>query len=111
MAAAHIAYGKKVQIPRLKKETDDEVSIGSVRVMVWQGCMALLLAGLLQLLLALGEIGLPGIAAYIPIALVSVNLLTFLIVSAAKHRKLIATSVPQLLIFVIILALQVFALS
>ncbi len=110
IAVAHVVYGEKVQIPNLKQKTDDESSLGSMRVMVYQGGVLLLLTGLLQLFIGLNIVSLSGIAVYFPLAIVSANFLAFLVVSAARHRSLIRASVPQIVIFTAIIVLLVISI-
>ena len=106
----HIFYGERVQLPRLSNSTDDTLSIASARVMVYQGGIMLILTGLYQFLSGIHTIQLIGIAVYIPIVVILANFLTFLLTAVLKHRLLLSVSIPQILIFTIIIVLQIIAI-
>ena len=110
LSILHIVYGEKQPIATLSKATDDPILIGSVRVMSLQGGVLLFFVGLIQILNFLELITLSGIAIYFPVGIVCINLLTFLITAALKHKELLSISVFQLVIFSVIIVLQLLSI-
>lgn len=110
MATAHIVYGERKLLPDLATKLNDPFLLGSMRVMSVQGGMVLLSVGVLELLVAGNEVLLTGLAQYIPVGLVLVNVLTFLGVTILKHPILIKYTVPQLILFGLIVLLQLLSL-
>jgi len=108
---AHNIYGEKKQIPELKKITGDSVMIGSLRIMIYQGGILLLAVGIIQLLVSANLIRLPGISAYIPVGIVLINFFTSLIIAGLMHKEVLKITIPQFVIFSIIIILQIMALS
>lgn len=110
LSIAHNVYGERKQVPDMKTITDDEIVIGSLRVMVFQGGLLLLAVGIIQILSAIGAIELVGIARYFPVGIIVLNLSTFLLIALLVHRELLKITVPQLLIFSVIIVLQLLSL-
>lgn len=110
LSIAHNVYGERKQIPDLKKITNDPIVIGSSRVMIFQGGFLLLAVGIVQLLSATDTIELEGIARYFPVGVVLLNFVTFMGVTFSLHRELLSITVPQIVIFVIIIALQLLSI-
>lgn len=106
MATAHISYGERKLLPDLASKVNDPFLVGSMRVMSVQGGMVLLFVGVLQLLMAGDKVVLTGFAQYIPVGLVLVHVLTFLLMTIIKHPILIKHTVPQLILFGLIILLQ-----
>ena len=86
----HIVYGEKQPLTALGLLTSDQTLIGSVRVMSLQGGIVLLAIGSAHLLSFFGLIALTGFAAWIPLGLICLNLLTFIVTALIKHRELFA---------------------
>lgn len=107
MSIVHVLYGERKQVDVLKKATSDSILIGSFRVMSLQGGVLLFAMGIVYILSYIGAITLTGIAAYFPLGIVSLNILSLLIVSVTTHRELFKATVPQLIIFAIIVAMQI----
>lgn len=110
LSIAHNIYGEKKQIPELKELTNDSIKIGSLRVMIFQGGLLLFAVGVIQILVATNLIELIGIARYFPVGIVALNFFTFLTVAIVVHRELLKITVPQLVIFALIISLQLLAL-
>jgi hypothetical protein len=110
ISIAHNVYGEKKQIPELKELTDDSVRIGSTRVMIFQGGLLLLAVGIIQILVATNVIELVGVARYFPVGIVLLNFFTFLTVAIVVHKDLLKITVPQIVIFIIIISLQLLSL-
>lgn len=110
ISIAHFIYGEKKQIPDLKKITSDSIMIGSLRIMITQGGFVILLAGIIQLLVALNIISLLGIARFFPLSLVLINFVVALIVTLLFHREIFNVTLPQFVIFTIIIVLQLLSL-
>ena len=111
MSILHIIYGEKKPLAALNKITNDSILIGSVRVMSLQGGLLLLFVGLLHILNYMNVISLWGIAAYIPVCIISINLYAFLLVAIFMHRKLFSIIAFQLIVFAIIIVLQMLSIS
>lgn len=107
ISIAHIIYGEKKQIPELKKITHDPIMIGSLRIMIFQGGIILFAVGIMQVLLSADIIQLPGIAAYFPVGIVLINFVTSLIIAGLFHREVFKITIPQFMIFFIIIVLQI----
>ena len=110
LSIAHNVYGEKKQIPDLKALTEDSIIIGSSRVMIFQGGLLLLAVGIVQILASTGTIELTGIARFFPVGIILLNLCTFLFMAIVVHRELLKITIPQLVIFAVIIALQLLSL-
>ena len=110
MGIAHNIYGEKKQVPDLKKISDDALKIGSLRIMIFQGGLLLLAVGIIQILVSAQVIQLPGIAAYFPVGIVLINFITSLVIAALFHRELFKITLPQFIVFAVIIALQILSL-
>ena len=108
---AHNIYGEKKQIPALRKITDDSILVGSFRIMIYQGGILLLFVGIIQILVSANLIKLPGISAYFPVGIVLINFITSLIIAGLKHRAVFKITIPQFVIFSIIIVLQFLSLK
>ncbi len=106
LSIAHNIYGEKQQIPALKKVTNDAIMIGSLRVMIIQGGVLLLAVGIIQILASIGIIKLTGPASYFPVGIVLLNFSTFLCIAVVIHRELLKITIPQMVIFIVIISLQ-----
>ena len=106
ISIAHNIYGEKKQVPELKKITSDSVMIGSLRIMIFQGGILLLAVGVIQALVSANIIKLPGISAYFPVAIVFINFITSLIIAGFVHKKVFKVTIPQFVIFFVIIVLQ-----
>jgi hypothetical protein len=111
LSFAHNIYGERKQIPDLKAITQDHIMIGSLRVMIFQGGILLLAVGIIQILIALGSIELTGIARFFPVGVVVLDFATFLVVTALFHRELFRITMPQIILFVLIIVLQLASIS
>lgn len=111
ISIAHSVYGEKKQSPDLRNVTDDSITLGSARIMIHQGGVILFFAGLLQLLNAQEIWVLEGVARYIPLALVSLNVLVSFGIALGLHREIFKITVPQFIVFALIMALQVLSLG
>lgn len=110
ISIAHNIYGEKKQIPALKKITSDSIQIGSQRIMTFQGGMLLLAVGIVQVLVSIDVIVLTGAARYFPIGVVAMNFCTALIITLFLHKEVLKITVPQYVIFIVIMSLQWFSL-
>jgi hypothetical protein len=111
ISIAHNIYGEKKQIPDLKKVTSDPIIIGSQRIMVFQGGLILIAVAIVQILSAVGTIALTGFAQYIPVSIVIINLITTLAIASFLHKEILKIIVPQLVIFICIIVLQILSLN
>ena len=111
LSFAHNIYGERKQIPDLKAITQDPIMVGSLRVMIFQGGILLLAVGIIQILIALGTIELTGIARFFPIGIVLLDFSTFLVITALFHRELFRITIPQIIVFVLIIVLQLVSIS
>ncbi len=111
ISIAHNIYGEKKQIPELKKITNDAIMIGSLRIMIFQGGILLLAVGIIQVLYSANIIQLPGIAAYFPLAIVFLNFITSLTIAAFIHREVFKVTLPQFVVFALIMGLQFWSLQ
>lgn len=110
ISIAHSIYGEKKQIPELKELTKYSIIIGSQRIMIFQGGLLLLAVGIIQILISLDIIVLTGIAQYFPVGLVLINFCTALFFTLLVHREVLKITIPQFVIFVVIICLQLFSL-
>ena len=108
---AHNIYGEKKQIPELKKLTNDSIIIGSLRIMIFQGGIILLAVGIIQVLVSVNIIQLPGISAYFPLGIVLINFITSLSIAVLFHKEVFKITIPQFVIFIIIIILQILSLQ
>ena len=106
LSFAHNIYGEVTQIPELQAITQDPVMIGSLRIMIFQGGILLLAVGIVQILASLNVIKLTGVARFFPVGIVSLNLITFLTITTLFHPELFQITIPQIILFVVIIALQ-----
>ena len=111
LSIAHNIYGEKKQIPDLKQITDDPIIIGSLRVMIIQGGLLLFTVGIVQILASVGAIELIGVARYFPVGIILLNFCTFLMIAVFIHRELIKITIPQMVIFVLIISLQLLSIG
>uniref|UniRef100_UPI0032176308 hypothetical protein n=1 Tax=uncultured Draconibacterium sp. TaxID=1573823 RepID=UPI0032176308 len=106
ISIAHNIYGEKKQIPELKKVNNDSIKIGSLRIMIFQGGILLFAVGIIQVLVSANIIQLPGISAYFPVGIVFINFITSLIIAGVIHREVFKVTIPQFVVFFIIIVLQ-----
>ena len=111
ISIAHNIYGEKKQIPDLKKITDDPIMIGSLRIMIFQGGILLLAVGVIQVLVSINYIQLHGISAYFPVGIVLINFITSLIIAGFMHREVLKITIPQFVIFSVVIVLQLLSLQ
>ncbi|MBI1277274.1 MAG: hypothetical protein GC179_04010 [Anaerolineaceae bacterium] len=111
LSFAHNIYGERKQIHDLKALTNDPIMIGSLRVMIFQGGVLLLAVGIIQILIGLGAIELVGIARFFPVGIVLLDFVTFLAVTALFHRELFRITIPQIILFVLIIVLLLVSIS
>ncbi len=110
MSIAHNVFGEVKQIPRLKEITKDSILIGSMRIMIFQGGFLILAVGIVQILVSSGHINLTGIARYFLVAVVIINFCTALFVALFIHKEIQKITMPQFIIFAIIIGLQLLSL-
>lgn len=111
ISIAHNIYGEKKQIPELKAISSDPIMIGALRIMIYQGGILLFVTGIIQVLSSVHFIELPGISAYFPLGVVLLNFLTSLIIILLIHREVLKITIPQFVIFTIIIVLQYLSLD
>lgn len=111
MGIAHNFFGELKQIPELRKITSDHIVIGSTRIMIFQGGVIIIAVGLIQLLSALNFIQLVGIARFFPMLIIAINFLVSLTIIVWLHKPILKITVPQFLIFTVILILQYFSVN
>ncbi|HEU4964223.1 MAG TPA: hypothetical protein VFV52_10285 [Bacilli bacterium] len=110
LSILHVAYGEKMQVPLLKQATDDSILLGAYRVMSLQGGLLLFAVGLINILNATSVITLQGIAVYFPLGIILLNILGFMVIAFSRHRELFKITVPQFLLFLIVVTLESLAL-
>ena len=110
ISIAHNIYGEKKQIPALKDITTDSIMLGSQRIMIFQGGVLLFVVGVIQILVSIDTIVLTGVARYFPVGVVFINFCTALIITIFAHKEVLKITIPQYIIFVIIMCLQLFSL-
>jgi hypothetical protein len=110
ISIAHNIYGEKKQIPALKEITKDSIIIGSQRIMIFQGGVLLFAVGIIQILVSIDTIVLSGVARYFPVGVVALNFCTALIITIFAHKEVLKITVPQYIIFIVIMCLQLFSL-
>jgi hypothetical protein len=110
MSIAHNIYGEKKQIPDLKKLTHDSVTIGSQRIMIFQGGVLLLAVGIIQILVSASLIELNGVARYFPVGVVVINFFTALFITVFAHKEILKITTPQFAVFIVIIGLQLLSL-
>jgi len=110
ISIAHNIYGEKKQVPELKKVSNDSIMIGSLRIMIFQGGILLFAIGIIQVLVSADIIQLPGISAYFPAGIVFINFITSLIIAGFIHREVFKVTIPQFVVFFIIILMQLLSL-
>ncbi len=103
VGVVHLIYGEIVQLKALSESISDMITIGSTRIMIYQGGVLLILVGAMQVLKGLKKIKVKGFVSYIPIGYIIANFSTYLILGLLLHPQVIRSSIPQIIIFVIIL--------
>lgn len=111
ISIAHNIYGEKKQIPDLKKITNDSVMIGSMRIMIFQGGILLFAVGIIQVLVSANIIRLPGLSAYFPVGIILLNFITSLLIAGFIHREVFKITIPQFVVFGVIIILQLLSLK
>lgn len=110
ISIAHNIYGEKKQIPALKELTNNDVIIGSQRIMIFQGGNLLLVVGLIQILVSLNVIVLTGFARCFPVGIVLINFFTALFFTIFYYKEVLKITIPQFVIFIVIICLQLLSL-
>lgn len=110
MSVVHVIYGEKMQVNELKRLGVNDILIGSYRVMSLQGGILLFAVGVVEIMGFTGLIVLSGFASFIPIGIICLNVISVFIVALTKHRELIKVTIPQFIIIVVILILQLLSL-
>lgn len=110
ISIAHNIYGEKIQIPSLKKHTQDLILIGSQRIMVFQGGLLLLAVGIIQTLVSTDLIALTGVARFFPVGIVLINFFTALVIAIFFHREIFKITAFQFALFLLIITLQLLSL-
>ncbi len=110
MSIAHNIYGEIKQIPDLKKLTQDSITIGSQRIMIFQGGILLFSVGIIQILNSASIIELNGVARYFPVGIVLINFCTALFTTVIAHKEILKITRPQFVIFIVIIGLQLLSL-
>ena len=110
ISIVHIIYGEKKQIPGMREITQDSIIIGSTRIMVSQGGFILLAVGIIQVLTSINIIELTGVAAYFPVGIVMINFFTSLLIAVFAHREIFKITIPQFIIFAVIIVLQLLSI-
>lgn len=75
--------------------------------MSFQGGILLLCTGALQLCAGLNIVELTGISAYIPLAILLINFGTFILIAMTAHREVFQETVPQVIIFSVLIVLLI----
>ena len=109
MSIVHLIYGEKMQVNILKKLEVNNILIGSYRVMSLQGGLLLFAVGVVEIMVYAGLIELTGFAIFIPLGIICINVMSVFIVAIVKHQELFKATIPQFLIFAIIIILQVWS--
>ena len=107
----HIIFGESQLLAQVRATGAADSLIGAVRVMSLQGGAVLIFVGALHILVASRVLVLHGKAAFIPLAMICLNLGVFLAAAAIMHRELIASSGVQFVLFAVIITLQILALG
>lgn len=110
MSIVHVIYGEKMQVSFLKQLGVNNILIGSYRVMSLQGSILLFAVGVVEIMVFSGLIVLAGFAIFIPLGIICLNVLSVFIVAIVKHHELIKATIPQFLIFAIIISIQVLSI-
>ncbi len=110
MSIAHNIYGEIKQIPDLKKLTQDSITIGSQRIMIFQGGILLFAVGIIQILNSASLIELNGVARYFPVGIVLINFCTALFTTVIAHKEILKITTPQFVVFIVIIGLQLLSL-
>jgi len=110
ISIAHNIYGGKKQIPALKELTEDSIIIGSQRIMIFQGGVLLLCVGIIQILTSVNLIELTGLGRFFPVGVVLLNFCTALFITLLGHKEILKITIPQFIIFIIIIGLQLLSL-
>lgn len=110
ISIAHNIYGEKKQIPALKELTKDSIMIGSQRIMIIQGGILLFATGIIQILVSTDAIVLTGVARYFPLGVVALNFFTALTITIFAHKDVLKITVPQYIVFIVIMSFQLFSL-
>jgi len=106
MSIIHVVYGEKVQVSELKQLKAKNLLIGSMRVMSLQGGVLLFAVGMVEIMVFFHLVNLTGFATYMPLGIVCLNVISVFIVAFIKHPELIKATIPQFLIILIIITLQ-----
>jgi len=78
--------------------------------MIFQGGMLLLAVGIIQVLAGANVIQLVGIAAYFLVGIILINFFTSLLIVLFLHRAILKITIPQFVIFALVIVLQLLSL-
>ncbi|HOO73947.1 MAG TPA: hypothetical protein PLS66_01520 [Tepiditoga sp.] len=107
----HIVFGEMVQMKILKDNTREEFLVASMRIMIYQGGILLIITGIVQMMNALEILTLSGLSAYIPLFVLLVNFVPFVFTALIKYRKIFIKSLFQVIYFIILIILQIIILG
>jgi hypothetical protein len=109
ISIVHVIYGEKMQVNELKKIEVNNILIASYRVLSLQGGLLLFAVGVVEILVYARLIVFTGFAIFIPLGIICLNVISVFIVAIGKHQELFKVTIPQFLIFAIIIILQVWS--
>ena len=106
LSGAHAFWGEKLIVPELKTSNLSRLPKAGFYISWQQATMALLISGVALVVVALADsiTGVNTLAAFAAI-LIAGNLVVFTAISIAGHRELIGQSIPQILVFTLLITL------
>ena len=78
--------------------------------MIFQGGILLFAVGIIQILVSIDTVVLTGVSRYFPVGVVAINFCTALIITVFAHKEVLKITIPQYILFIIIMCLQLFSL-
>ncbi|EWG12299.1 hypothetical protein [Cytobacillus firmus] len=100
-----------MQVNLLKNLGASNILIGSFRAMSLQGGLLVFIVGAAEILVYAGLIELTGFAAYIPMGILCINVISVFIVAFLKHPELIKATIPQFIFFSAIIIIQFLSIN
>jgi len=108
LSIAHSVWGEKTIIPDLKKANLQELTIAGFYISWYQINITLLVSGIGLILLSFSDsIEYVKTTVIFISAIMLCNFLVFLIISAAKHKAIFARTIPQTVLFIIMIVMMV----
>ncbi|MFC1538364.1 hypothetical protein ACFL6H_02985 [Candidatus Latescibacterota bacterium] len=108
LSFAHVIWGEKILFPVINKADINKVASAAVYISWYQISTTLLVAGIGLIILSYYEqFQNITLAAILITAIIVFNFTAFIVIIITKHRVVFAQTIPQTILFVIIIVLMI----